>query len=75
MQVKGRKSETEKEKLFAASNHRSGAGAFLAHTHTRSHIRNTYIHKNKEAKLRGVKPPEEDAALEAFINSSDNSCF
>lgn len=43
-------------------------------THTFEHMKHIHT-QNKEAQQRGVKPPEEDAALEAFINSSDNSCF
>lgn len=70
-QLTGSEEEKKAEggKRFAAPNRWSGVDAFLVtiYTHTHTH--------NKEAERGGVKPPEKDAAPEAFINFTDNSCF
>lgn len=54
--MRGRKSETEKEKLFAAPNRRSGVHAFLTPTHTHTHTfkyKHTPIHKMRKQSLGG----------------------
>lgn len=69
--------KTEKKKLSAAPNRWSGVDIFLVTTPTHSYTKNPAT-QNKEAEqggCGGVKPPEEDAAPEAFINFTDNSCF